>query len=184
MTGGGNTLYFGDCLQVMREDIPNESVDLVYLDPPFNSKRLYNAFMGGAQWVAFNDTWRWAEAVNDWHEVAGKVDTAPVMESLAHDAGRRRHARLSRLYGQPPCRMSARSQADRFNLSSLRPYGVALSQGVDGRDIRRVEFLKRSHMEADKRAWRRAALRTRARYDILLHEDGSIHVEPRSPTAR
>ena len=80
--GGGNTLYFGDCLQVMREDIPNESVDLVYLDPPFNSKRLYNAFMGGAQWVAFADTWRWAEAVNDWHEVAGKVDTAPVMEAL------------------------------------------------------------------------------------------------------
>ncbi len=33
-------LYFGDCLDVMREDIPAESVDLIYLDPPFNSKRL------------------------------------------------------------------------------------------------------------------------------------------------
>ena len=85
--GGGNTLYFGDCLQVMREDIPNESVDLVYLDPPFNSKRLYNAFMGGAQWVAFNDTWRWAEAVNDWHELAGKVELAPVMEGLRRVLG-------------------------------------------------------------------------------------------------
>ncbi len=39
-----NRLYFGDCLDVMREDIPDESVDLIYL---FNSKRLYNAFMGG-----------------------------------------------------------------------------------------------------------------------------------------
>ena len=79
---GGNTLYFGDCLQVMREDVASESVDLVYLDPPFNSKRLYNAFMGGAAWVAFNDTWRWAEAEADWHEVASHVDTAPVMEGL------------------------------------------------------------------------------------------------------
>ena len=46
-----NRLYFGDCLEVMRDDIPSESVDLIYLDPPFNSKRLYNAFIGGAQWV-------------------------------------------------------------------------------------------------------------------------------------
>ena len=33
-----NRLYFGDCLDVMRENIASESVDLVYLDPPFNSK--------------------------------------------------------------------------------------------------------------------------------------------------
>ena len=56
-----NRLYFGDCLEVLREDIPDESVDLIYLDPPFNSKRLYNAYIGGAQWVAFNDTWQWYE---------------------------------------------------------------------------------------------------------------------------
>ena len=60
-----NRLYFGDCLDVMREDIADESVDLIYLDPPFNSKRLYNAFMGGAQWVAFDDTWRWHEAIDE-----------------------------------------------------------------------------------------------------------------------
>ena len=40
----------------MREDISDESDDLVYLDPPFNSKRLYNDFIRGAQWVAFSDT--------------------------------------------------------------------------------------------------------------------------------
>ena len=77
-----NRLYFGDCLDVMREDIPNASVDLIYLDPPFNSKRLYNAFMGGAQWVAFDDTWRWYEAVDDFHAVAGRTDMAGVMEGL------------------------------------------------------------------------------------------------------
>lgn len=37
-----NTLYYGDNLEVMREHVPDESVDLVYLDPPFNSARDYN----------------------------------------------------------------------------------------------------------------------------------------------
>ena len=77
-----NRLYFGDCLDVMREDIPDESVDLIYLDPPFNSKRLYNAFMGGAQWVAFDDTWRWHEAVDDFHDVAAQTRLAPMIEGL------------------------------------------------------------------------------------------------------
>ena len=77
-----NRLYFGDCLEVMRDDIPSESVDLIYLDPPFNSKRLYNAFIGGAQWVAFGDTWRWHEAVDDFHEVAGQTRLAPMIEGV------------------------------------------------------------------------------------------------------
>ena len=82
-----NTLYFGDCLDVMREDIPTESVDLIYLDPPFNSKRIYNAFIGGAQWVAFEDTWRWHEAVDDFHEVASDVAMGDTMEGLKRILG-------------------------------------------------------------------------------------------------
>lgn len=82
-----NRLYFGDCLDVMREDVADESVDLIYLDPPFNSKRLYNAFIGGAQWVAFDDTWRWHEAVDDFHDVAGEVQLAPTMEGLSKILG-------------------------------------------------------------------------------------------------
>ena len=74
-----NKLYFGDCLEVMRAELPSESVDLIYLDPPFNSKRLYNAFIGNAQWVAFNDTWRWHEAVGDFHEVVSQP--GPLMET-------------------------------------------------------------------------------------------------------
>ena len=79
---GNNRLYFGDCLDVLREDVPGESVDLIYLDPPFNSKRLYNAYIGGAQWVAFEDTWRWYEAVEDFHAVAADVDLGRAMEGL------------------------------------------------------------------------------------------------------
>lgn len=37
-----NTLYYGDNLEILREYIPRESVDLIYLDPPFNSNRNYN----------------------------------------------------------------------------------------------------------------------------------------------
>ena len=82
-----NRLYFGDCLEVMREDIPDESVDLIYLDPPFNSKRLYNAYIGGAQWVAFNDTWQWHEAIEDFHDVAGDVTLGATMEGLRRILG-------------------------------------------------------------------------------------------------
>ena len=59
-----NTLYYGDCLTIMRERMAAESVDLVYLDPPFNSKRDYNAIYKDEtgrplpdQVEAFNDTW-------------------------------------------------------------------------------------------------------------------------------
>lgn len=62
-----NQLYYGDNLQVLREHISTESVDVVYLDPPFNSNRAYNVLFkerGGdesqAQIEAFDDTWTWA----------------------------------------------------------------------------------------------------------------------------
>lgn len=42
-----NRLYFGDCLEVMPEYIDSATVDLIYLDPPFNSKRIYNAYIEG-----------------------------------------------------------------------------------------------------------------------------------------
>ena len=68
-----NALYYGDNLDVLRRDIPTESVDLVYLDPPFNSNRKYSLLFkeksgdaSRAQMEAFDDTWTWdqdAEAV-------------------------------------------------------------------------------------------------------------------------
>ena len=60
------TLYYGDCLDWMQE-WPDECVDLVYLDPPFNSNADYNIIFGQengvpAQVRGFEDTWRWDEA--------------------------------------------------------------------------------------------------------------------------
>lgn len=63
-----NTLYYGDNLDVLREHVPDESVDLVYLDPPFNSARDYNVLFkqarhdeNQAQITAFTDTWQWSK---------------------------------------------------------------------------------------------------------------------------
>ena len=61
-----NTLYYGDNLKILRDYIKDESVDLIYLDPPFNSNRNYNVLFkneSGAeaesQITAFEDTWHW-----------------------------------------------------------------------------------------------------------------------------
>lgn len=61
-----NVLYYGDNLEILRRYIPDSSVDLVYLDPPFNSNRDYNVIFkdesgrqSDAQLLAFEDTWHW-----------------------------------------------------------------------------------------------------------------------------
>ena len=61
-----NKLYFGDNLEILRE-IPDERVHLICTDPPFNSGRDYNTFLGDslAQKKAFTDTWTWDTAAQD-----------------------------------------------------------------------------------------------------------------------
>ncbi len=63
-----NKLYFGDNLDVLREYVPDESVDLIYLDPPFNSQAKFNVLfqspkedIASAQVEAFKDTWAWGD---------------------------------------------------------------------------------------------------------------------------
>ncbi len=64
-----NRLYYGDNLTVLRDSIRDESVDLIYLDPPFNSNASYNVLFKGlagaesaAQIEAFDNTWHWNRA--------------------------------------------------------------------------------------------------------------------------
>ena len=79
-----NLLYYGDNLKVLREHVADESVDLVYLDPPFNSDANYNVLFAeqdgtraAAQIKAFGDTWQWdqaaAGAFQDVVESGGKA---------------------------------------------------------------------------------------------------------------
>lgn len=99
-----NTIYLGDCLDVLRDEIPSESVDLIYIDPPFNSKRDYNIFFDSkeiqTQRVAFEDTWtltniqdsltqlqsletdKLYKLLNTYHEVAPHAFPYLVMMSL------------------------------------------------------------------------------------------------------
>ncbi|MHB9072174.1 MAG: DNA methyltransferase [Desulfobaccales bacterium] len=92
LEGWKNQLYFGDNLGILREHVPVNSVDLIYLDPPFNSKATYNMLFkepGGeqspAQIAAFEDTWKWGpESDQAFHEVmtVGPQKLADLMESL------------------------------------------------------------------------------------------------------
>lgn len=66
-----NQLFYGDNLQILRNYIADESVDLVYLDPPFNSKQDFNVIFkendgkkSTSQELVFEDTWRWNEKAN------------------------------------------------------------------------------------------------------------------------
>lgn len=78
-----NKLYFGDNLVVLREHIADESIDLVYLDPPFNSKKNYNILFNSpkgqkseAQITAFEDTWHWGdEAEKEYTEILHQPNT-------------------------------------------------------------------------------------------------------------
>ena len=82
-----NLLYYGDNLDVLRRYVADESVDLVYLDPPFKSDQTYNVLFAeqdgtraAAQIKAFGDTWRWdqaaAGAYQEVVEAGGKVSQA------------------------------------------------------------------------------------------------------------
>jgi len=72
-----NKLYYGDNLDVSRRYVKDETVDLVYLDPPFNSRQDYNVLFAekngtrsSSQIMAFEDTWEWnLEAERNYEEI-------------------------------------------------------------------------------------------------------------------
>lgn len=87
-----NKLFYGDNLRMMQEFIPSESVDLVYLDPPFNSKRDYNLLYktpegenSASQVEAFKDTWVWGmQAEREYHDImkGAHTDLAEMIRSF------------------------------------------------------------------------------------------------------
>jgi len=78
-----NALYYGDNLEILRKYIPDSSIDLIYLDPPFNSNATYNILFkeltgepSQAQITAFDDTWHWGiESERTFQEI---IVNAPV----------------------------------------------------------------------------------------------------------
>ena len=80
-----NSLYYGDNLEVLRnrDDFPTDSIDLIYLDPPFNSKRDYNVLYktptghdSDSQITAFEDSWHWGDqAEREYLELVRQTNT-------------------------------------------------------------------------------------------------------------
>ncbi len=92
-----NTLFYGDNLPVIREYLADETIDLIYLDPPFNSSRSYNVLYkdesgaeAEAQIVAFEDTWHWNQSTETQYRelVAGGDKLAQLLETLVAVIGR------------------------------------------------------------------------------------------------
>lgn len=94
-----NTLFYGDNLKVLKEYIPDNSIDLIYLDPPFNSKADYNVLFkeptgrpSKAQITAFEDTWHWTDETEKTFKTIideGPVDVVEMMRSLRKFVGQK-----------------------------------------------------------------------------------------------
>lgn len=85
-----NKLFFGDNLEVLREHVPNESIGLIYLDPPFNSNATYNILFkehngteSAAQITAFEDTWHWGQESQNTYEELIKTGPKKLCDLLA-----------------------------------------------------------------------------------------------------
>ena len=95
-----NRLFYGDNLHVLRDrsHFPDECVDLIYLDPPFNSKRDYNLLFKSpkgqsseAQIEAFKDSWQWAmQAEREFDELLHQknTDVAKMIAAMVEFLGR------------------------------------------------------------------------------------------------
>src|SRR5579859_6255004 len=89
-----DTLFYGENLDILRQHIATESIDLIYLDPPFNSNRNYNVLFrdesgseSEAQITAFADTWHWNKTAQDTYDdlrTYGPIHVRKMIESL-HD---------------------------------------------------------------------------------------------------
>ncbi|HZK89064.1 MAG TPA: DNA methyltransferase [Stellaceae bacterium] len=87
-----HALYYGDNLHVLRDSIASESVDLIYLDPPFNSQATYNVLFRSpagtqsqAQIEAFEDTWHWGQEAEDAFDQvlrSGNTNAADLLRAM------------------------------------------------------------------------------------------------------
>ena len=83
-----NSLYYGDCLDWMRE-WPAGAIDLIYLDPPFNSNAKYSVMFSNAspeekaQYEAFDDTWSWDEKAIERYQRISEATANPLHDCIS-----------------------------------------------------------------------------------------------------
>ena len=124
-----NRLYFGDNLKWLsdRKEFPDASVDLVYLDPPFNSNADYNVLfrepsgqVSQAQFHAFTDTWSWADAADTYHQF---IDNCPNIAVVELMEALRRHIFASNFHTLD---LTASDSANRLYAASRPEVSVAV----------------------------------------------------------
>ena len=183
-----NTLYYGDNLEILRQHVPDESVDLVYLDPPFNSNANYNVLFkeqsgeeSPAQIRAFTDTWEWTLEAERTYEQ--EIITNPGTPSNVKDMV----SAFRQFIGSNPMMAYLVMMAPR--LVELRrvlkptgsiylhcdPTASHYLKVAHGYGVRSRELPHRDHLEADKRPQRHQARPpaawARARSDPLLLQE-------------
>ena len=150
-----NALYYGDNLRVLRDHVPDESVDLVYLDPPFNSNANYNVLFkeqtgeaSPAQIRAFNDTWQWTLESQSTFEneimlnPSTPEDVRNMVGAFRQFIGRNAMMALPGDDGAAAGGTAPRPQVHRLHLPSLRPHGKPLPEAADGRGVWQGEIQK------------------------------------------
>ena len=166
-----NRLYYGDNLDVLRRHVESESVDLVYLDPPFNSNASYNVLFAerdgtqaASQIKAFEDTWRWDESA------------ARAVEEVVERGGRTAQAMLAfrGLLGENDMMAYLAMMAPRLSelRRVLKPTGSIylhcdpsashylklLLDSMFGAESFRTEIVwKRTNVHSDSRTWSRVS---------------------------
>ena len=127
------TIWTGDNLEILR-GINSESVDLIYLDPPFNSNRNYAAPVGSsAAGAAFKDTWTLSDLDVAWMGLI--ADEQPAMYKVLEAAGLTHGKGMPVLPvhdGGPAAGDAAVAEGLWVDLPALRSHGQPLSQAADG----------------------------------------------------
>ena len=146
-----NRLYYGDNLDILREHVPDSSVDLIYLDPPFNSNRDYNVIFkdesgnrSDAQLVAFEDTWHWGPDAERQYTYltntaanGGRVpdDVSTLIAALRHAIGT--NQMMAYLVEMATRLVELRRVLkDWLDLPALRPDCEPLPEGLARRSVR------------------------------------------------
>jgi len=143
-----NTLYYGDNLEILKRYIPDESVDLVYLDPPFKSNQDYNVLFkekngsqAASQIRAFEDTWTWSTEDEELYaDMVTKADrVADCLKAFRTFLGPV-ICGLPGYDGPEASRAAAGDEADGKHLSTLRSYGQSLFKNAHGQHLRASQF--------------------------------------------
>lgn len=180
-------LYSDDCLNVLNDPLalPTDSVDLIHLDPPFNSKSIYNLLFAGKDCdarpaEAFTDTWTWGTTED---ALLGELNAGPQTRipadivSLAQrvDTPRSGGRRAFGQHGNAAHGNAAGSGAHRVGPYSLRRHRQPLPEDGDGCHIRPAELPHGDHLETHQRPQRHQARADAARADsrraAFLHDE-------------